>query len=196
MIYLPKPRERYLATLRLHIQRGILNGRNTEKLLLQLKKIMLCEAMSSEGENSPLDILKYADSLLGAAIIILLQRGKRLSVGLSGGGAFLINRKALTALLLLSADNCTEDGSILISADKNTVNIHLAGIALYNTQKLLIRRLGGTFYKAVCEDKAIITLPAEGTDEKPTALQNEWELLSDKFSAVNIFLMRNSEFKD
>ena len=193
MIYLPKPRERYLAALRLHIQRGILNGRNTEKLLLQLKKIMLCEAMSSEGENSPLDILKYADSLLGAAIIILLQRGKRLSVGLSGGGAFLINRKALTALLLLSADNCTEDGSILISADKNTVNIHLAGIALYNTQKLLIRRLGGTFYKAVCEDKAIITLPAEGTDEKPTALQNEWELLSDKFSAVNIFLMRNSE---
>lgn len=193
MIYLPKPRERYLAALRLHIQRGILNGRNTEKLLLQLKKIMLCEAMSPEGENSPLDILKYADSLLGAAIIILLQRGKRLSVGLSGGGAFLINRKALTALLLLSADNCTEDGSILISADKNTVNIHLAGIALYNTQKLLIRRLGGTFYKAVCEDKAIITFPAEGTDEKPTALQNEWELLSDKFSAVNIFLMRNSE---
>lgn len=193
MIYLPKPRERYLAALRLHIQRGILNGRNTEKLLLQLKKIMLCEAMSSEGENSPLDILKYADSLLGAAIIILLQRGKRLSVRLSGGGAFLINRKALTALLLLSADNCTEDGSILISADKNTVNIRLTGIGLYNTQKLLIRRLGGTFYKAVCEDKAIITFPAEGTDEKPTALQNEWELLSDKFSAVNIFLMRNSE---
>ena len=193
MIYLPKPRERYLAALRLHIQRGILRGRNTEKLLLQLKKIMLCEAMSPEGENSPLDILKYADSLLGAAIIILLQRGKRLSVGLSGGGAFLINRKALTALLLLSADNCTEDGSILISADKNTVTIHLAGIVLYNTQKLLIRRLGGTFYKAVREDKAIITLPAEETDEKPTALQNEWELLSDKFSAVNIFLMRNSE---
>ena len=193
MIYLSKLRERYLAALRLHIQRGILRGRNTEKLLLQLKKIMLCEAMSSEGENSPLDILKYADSLLGAAIIILLQRGKRLSVGLSGGGVFLINRKALTALLLLSADNCTEDGSILISADKNTVTIHLAGIVLYNTQKLLIRRLGGTFYKAVCEDKAIITFPAEGTDEKPTALQNEWELLSDKFSAVNIFLMRNSE---
>ena len=193
MIYLSKLRERYLAALRLHIQRGILNGRNTEKLLLQLKKIMLCEAMSSEGENSPLDILKYADSLLGAAIIILLQRGKRLSVGLSGGGVFLINRKALTALLLLSADNCTADGSILISADKNTINIHLAGIVLYNTQKLLIRRLGGTFYKAVREDKAIITLPAEETDEKPTALQNEWELLSDKFSAVNIFLMRNSE---
>ena len=193
MIYLSKLRERYLAALRLHIQRGILRGRNTEKLLLQLKKIMLCEAMSSEGESSPLDILKYADSLLGAAIIILLQRGKRLSVGLSGGGAFLINRKALTALLLLSADNCTEDGSILISADKNTINIHLAGIVLYNTQKLLIRRLGGTFYKVVCEDKAIITVPAEETDEKPTALQNEWELLSDKFSAVNIFLMRNSE---
>ena len=193
MIYLSKLRERYLAALRLHIQRGILRGRNTEKLLLQLKKIMLCEAMSPEGENSPLDILKYADSLLGAAIIILLQRGKRLSVGLSGGGVFLINRKALTALLLLSADNCTEDGSILISADKNTVTIHLAGIVLYNTQKLLIRRLGGTFYKAVREDKAIITLPAEETDEKPTALQNEWELLSDKFSAVNIFLMRNSE---
>ena len=65
MIYLSKLRERYLAALRLHIQRGILRGRNTEKLLLQLKKIMLCEAMSSEGENSPLDILKYADSLLG-----------------------------------------------------------------------------------------------------------------------------------
>ena len=60
MIYLSKLRERYLAALRLHIQRGILRGRNTEKLLLQLKKIMLCEAMSSEGESSPLDILKFA----------------------------------------------------------------------------------------------------------------------------------------
>ena len=45
MIYLSKLRERYLAALRLHIQRGILRGRNTEKLLLQLKKIMLCEAV-------------------------------------------------------------------------------------------------------------------------------------------------------
>ncbi|MFQ8952895.1 MAG: hypothetical protein ACLR56_07760 [Oscillospiraceae bacterium] len=88
MIYLSKLRERYLAALRLHIQRNSARAEHG-KAAFTAQKIMLCEAMSSEGENSPLDILKYADSLLGAAIIILLQRGKRLSVGLSGGGTFL-----------------------------------------------------------------------------------------------------------
>ena len=58
MIYLSKLRERYLAALRLHIQRGILRGRNTEKLLLQLKKIMLCEALVSKNDKSPVDIPK------------------------------------------------------------------------------------------------------------------------------------------
>ena len=147
MIYLPKPHERYLAALRLYIQKSVLRGGNTEKRLLQLKKIMLCEAILSKGDKEPLNIRKYSDSLLGAAVIILLQRGKRLSVRLSGSGTFLINRRLFTSLLLTAADNCGKSGDIFISAEEKRIIIKFKGISISGIYKTLADALGGTLLK-------------------------------------------------
>lgn len=189
MIYLPKPHERYLAALRLYIQKSVLRGGNTEKRLLQLKKIMLCEAILSKGDKEPLNIQKYSDSLLGAAVIILLQRGKRLSVRLSGSGAFLINRRLFTSLLLTAADNCGKSGDIFISAAEKRIVIKFKGISISGIYKTLADALSGTLLKTVRGDRAIIALPAEKTSEKPRGFQNEWSQLLDRFSPVNVFLL-------
>lgn len=189
MIYLPKPHERYLAAMRLYIQKSVLRGGNTEKRLLQLKKIMLCEAILSKGDKEPLNIQKYSDSLLGAAVIILLQRGKRLSVRLSGSGAFLINRRLFTSLLLTAADNCGKSGDIFILAEEKRIVIKFKGISISGIYKTLADALGGTLLKTVRGDRAIIALPAEKTSEKPRGFQNEWSQLLDRFSPVNVFLL-------
>lgn len=187
MIYLPRPRERYLAALRLHIQKSVLRG---EKNLAQLKKIMLCEALLSKNDRSPLDITKYSDSLLGAAVIILLQRGRRLSVRLSGSGVFLINRRLFTSLLLTAADNCGKSGDIFISAEENGIIIKLKGITQSGIYKTLVSALGGVLLKTVGGESALIALPAERTARKSESFQNEWGLLLDGFSPVNVFLER------
>lgn len=189
MIYLPKLHERYLAALRLYIQKSVLRGGNTEKRLLQLKKIMLCEAILSKGDKEPLNIQKYSDSLLGAAVIILLQRGKRLSVRLSGSGAFLINRRLFTSLLLTAADNCGKSGDIFILAEEKRIIIKFKGIGISGIYKTLSAALGGMLLKTVRGDRAIIALPAEKTSEKPQGFQNEWSQLLDRFSPVNVFLL-------
>ena len=189
MIYLPKPHERYLAAMRLYIQKSVLRGGNTEKRLLQLKKIMLCEAILSKGDQEPLNIQKYSDSLLGAAVIILLQRGKGLSVRLSGSGAFLINRRLFTSLLLTAADNCGKSGDIFILAEEKRIVIKFKGISISGIYKTLADALGGTLLKTVRGDRAIIALPAEKTAENPRGFQNEWSQLLDRFSPVNVFLL-------
>lgn len=192
MIYLPRPRERYLAALRLHIQKSCLRGKENSKHFAQLKKIMLCEALVSKNDKSPVDIPKYSDSLLGAAVIILLQSGRRLSVRLSGGGVFLINRRIFTALLLTLADSCSENGNIFIFSEGNRITVRLKGIRLCCLHKTLVNALEGVLLKAVNEDRVIISLPVRETNQKPESFLNEWALLLDKFSPVNIFLMRNS----
>lgn len=190
MIYLPRPRERYLAALRLHIQKNVLRDEKSEKNLRQLKKIMLCEALVSKNEKSPLDITKYSDSLLGAAVIILLQSGRRLSVRLSGGGVFLINRRLYTSLLLTAANNCGKSGEIFISAQENRVIVKLKGISQSGIYAKLVNALDGTLLKTARGDRAVIALPAEKTEQKPESFQNEWGLLLDRFSPVNVFLKR------
>lgn len=196
MIYLPRPRERYLAALRLYIQKKLLRGGKNKKCLAQLKKITLCEAFVSKNEKSPLDIIKYSDSLLGAAVIILLQRGKRLSVHLSGNGVFLINRRLFTALLLIAADNCGKNGDIFISTEENRIIIRLKGIKISKIYKMLAGSLGGTLLKTVRGEKAVTVIPAEKTEQKSDSFQNEWSLLLDGFSPVNVFLEREAPTRE
>ena len=89
MIYLPKAFERYISSLRLYVQMSVLRGGSNVKRLSQLKKIGLAEAFYLKEERSALDIIKLSNSVLGAAMIILLQRGIKISVILSGNGFYL-----------------------------------------------------------------------------------------------------------
>ena len=72
------------------------------------------------------------------------------------------------------------------------ITVRLKGIRLCRLHKTLVNALEGVLLKAVNEDRAIISLPVLGTNQEPESFLNEWALLLDKFSPVNIFLMRNS----
>ena len=90
------------------------------------------------------------------------------------------------------ADSCGENGNIFIFSEGSRITVRLKGIRLCRLHKTLVNALEGVLLKAVNEDRAIISLPVRETNQKPESFLNEWALLLDKFSPVNIFLMRNS----
>lgn len=188
MIYLPKAFERYLSALRLYVQMSVLKGGGT-KQLLQLKKISLAEAFYFKKERSPVDVIKLSDSLLGAAVIILLQRGIRLSAFFSGGGVFLINRRLYTALLSelisLSNDGC----KIAISAEQSNLIIKAANICFSNTMERLVKAMKGFFLIERTNNTLLIVIPTEKTCLRSETVENEWCYILDRFSPINIWLL-------
>lgn len=189
MMFLPKAYERYLSALRLQLQKSLLRGGISEKKLRGLKCIMLCEAFIPRFAE-PVDIIPFTDSLLGAAIIALLKKGKRLRVELTGGGVLLINRRLFTALLLLAAENCPESGKITVCALSTEITVGLYGIRPSRLLKRSVYLLRGKMLTTSDEEKTLISVPAVGARTAAAPALNEWDYLLDHFSPVNVFLLR------
>ncbi len=144
MIFLPNAFERYFSALRLYVQISVLRGGNSRKRLNQLKKISLAEAFYYRNSVCALDINKFCGSLLGAAVIIMLQKNVKTSVSFSGGGVFLLNRKIFTALLMELASNYGEkNNKILIFSGAGTVTLQSEGFTLSATLERLVKAAGG-----------------------------------------------------
>lgn len=188
MIYLPKAFERYLSALRLYVQMSVLRGGGT-KQLTQLKKINLAEAFYYKNERSPIEIIKLSNSLLGAAVILLMQRGIRLSAVFSGGGVYLINRRLFTALLSELAANTINGGKIAVSAQGKRIIIKAAGIQRSETLPRLIKAMNGFFLFERVSDTLLTVIPTEKTRLKAETVENEWCYILDRFSPVNIWLL-------
>lgn len=187
MIFLPNLQERYLAALRLHLQNSALRDGSAAEILHRLKAVMLCEALISR-EAEPLDILPFADSLLGAAVILLLKHGRRLRVRLAGGGSALVNRRLLTALLLLSAAECGENGEITVTAGEGQITVGLCEIGQSRALKSVTAALHGTLLSLAGESRAVISVPVALAEGAARQMREEWEYLLDGFSPVNVFL--------
>lgn len=188
MIYLPKAFERYLSALRLYVQMSVLRGGGT-KQLSQLKKINLAEAFYYKNERSPIDIIKLSNSLLGAAVILLMQKNIRLSAVFSGGGVYLVNRRLFTALLSELAANAKNGGKIAVSAHDGQIIIKAAGIQASETLTRLIKAMNGFFLFERVIDTRLIIIPTEKTRLKSETVENEWCYILDRFSPVNIWLL-------
>lgn len=190
MIYLPKAFERYLSALRLYVQMSVLNGGGVKELS-QLKKISLAEAFYYKNERSPIDIIKLANSLIGAAVIILMQRGKNVSAVFSGGGVRLISRRLYTALLsellFLIKDGC----EIKVSLKKKSIIIKTGGVCRSDILLRLIKALKGFFLFERVTNTLIIVIPTEETKLKAENVENEWCYILDRFSPVNIWLLNS-----
>ncbi len=190
MIYLPKAFERYISALRLYVQMSVLRGGSSLKHLRQLKKISVAEALYLKDERSPVDIISLSNSLLGSAVIILLQRGIRLSVSLSGDGVYAVNRRLYTALLHELATGFTENGcKISIKAEKNRFIIKAGGCRELGLLARLIKSMNGFFLYERVKNTVIISIPAEKTQLKAEPVENEWCYLLDRFSPVNIWFL-------
>ena len=188
MIYLPKAFERYLSALRLYVQMSVLKGGGA-KQLSQLKKISLAEAFYFKDECSPVDIIKLSNSLLGAAVIILMQRGISLSAFFSGGGVYLINRRLFSALLSELASSTENGGEISLSAQGGRIIIKAAGTQRSEVMPRLIKAMKGFLLFERIKSRLLIVIPSEKTDLPSQKIENEWCYILDRFSPVNIWLL-------
>lgn len=189
MIFLPKAFERYLSALRLYVQMSVLRGGDGAKHLAQLKKISLAEALYFKEERSPVDIIKLSNSLIGAAVIILLQRGKELSLTLSGGGVYLINRRLFSLLLSELAANSKNGCKISVIAEGKGVIIKAANIKRSEVLARLIKAMDGFFLYERVKNNLLIFIPSEKTRLPSQKIENEWCYILDRFSPVNIWLL-------
>ena len=187
MIYLPKTFERYLSALRLYVQLSCLKGGGL-KQMSQLKTISLAEAFYYKNELTPIDIIKLSNSLLGAAVIILMQRGIRLSAVFSGGGVRLISRRLYTALLSelckFSIDGCI----IKVSTEPKKIIIKAEGVCFSDIIPRLIKALKGFYFFEGATNTLLIIIPSVETELKSQPVENEWCYILDRFSPVNIWL--------
>lgn len=191
MIFLPNAFERYFSALRLYVQISVLRGGNSRKRLNQLKKISLAEAFYYRNSVCALDINKFCGSLLGAAVIIMLQKNVKTSVSFSGGGVFLLNRKIFTAVLMELASNYGEkNNKILIFSGAGTVTLQSEGFTLSATLERLVKAAGGFCLKENKKKRSVIVLPAKRTAETPECVENEWCQILDRFSPVNIWFSK------
>ena len=188
MIYLPKTFERYLSALRLYVHISCLRGGGL-KQLSQLRIISLAEAFYYKNELTPIDIIKLTNSLLGAAVIILMQRGIRLSAVFSGGGVCLINRRLYTALLSelfkFSSDGC----KIKVSTEPKRIIIKAEGVCFSDIIPRLVKALKGFYFFERFTKALLIIIPSEETELKSQPVENEWCYILDRFSPVNIWLL-------
>lgn len=189
MIFLPNAFERYLSALRLYVQMSVLKGGDGAKNLAQLKKISLAEALYFKEERSPVDIIKLSNCLLGAAVIILLQRGKELSLTLSGGGVYLINRRLFSLLLSELAAKAENGCNISVSAEGKGVIIKADKTQCSDIIVRLIKAMNGFFLYERVKNTLIIFIPSEKTRLSSQKIENEWCYILDRFSPVNIWLL-------
>lgn len=188
MIFLPKSFERYAASLRLYLQISVLRDGEQTKHLKMLKRINRAEALYYKAESSPVDIIKLANSLLGAAIIVMLQRGKRLTASFSGQGVYMINKKLYTALLMELAGLNTGNMEIGIKAYNSGVSIKASGCRSLGELAIIIKAMKGTYFRQSNGNKLIINIPCEKTELAPQPVENEWCYILDRFSPVNVYL--------
>ncbi|MEE1238515.1 MAG: hypothetical protein UHO61_01150 [Acutalibacteraceae bacterium] len=188
MIYLPKTFERYLSALRLYVQMSVLKG-GVVKQLSQLKTITLAEAFYYKNELSPIDIVKLSNSLLGSAVIILMQRGIKISASFSGNGVYLINRKLYTSLLSELISVSCNNSKIKITAEEKSIIIKAEGIRRSDLLPRLIKALKGYFIFERLSGGLLITIPTKKANLKAEAVENEWCYILDRFSPINIWLL-------
>lgn len=192
MIYLPKTFERYLSALRLYVQMSVLKDSRV-KQLSQLKLINLAEAFYYKKEKTPTDIIKLSNSLLGAAVIMLMQRGIRLFTSFSGDGVQLISKRLYTAFLS-ELIYLSHDGSeIKVSTEYGNVIIKATGVGTSDILLRLINALEGFFLFERVSGKWLIAIPTEPTELKADAVENEWCYILDRFSPINIWLLNTKK---
>ena len=192
MIYLPKTFERYLSALRLYVQMSVLKDSGV-KQLSQLKLINLAEAFYYKKEKTPTDIIKLSNSLLGAAVIMLMQRGIRLFTSFSGDGVQLISKRLYTAFLS-ELIYLSHDGSeIKVSTEYGNVIIKATGVGTSDILLRLINALEGFFLFERVSGKWLIAIPTEPPELTADAVENEWCYILDRFSPINIWLLNTKK---
>lgn len=189
MPFLPKSRERYFAALRNYIHLSVNRSGISLRHCELYRKIILAEIFCLERKTEPADIIRITDSVLGAAVILLLRKGIWLSTELGGNGTYMLDIKNYTALLLEICRGCKTDGcKITVTIKESEVFVVSEGGECTKTLDLLAQRIGAVLFKLTDEKKAALKIALTETDSPPVSFREDWQLVTDRLSEARVFL--------
>ncbi len=183
MIFLPNNFQRYTAALRNFIHFSAIKKGVSRRHMCLLKKIYKVEALYNSGEIFPIDIYRFSISVLDAALV-LSSKHKNYCYNIDYTGSFLINKRLYTTLLLsLFSKNIPL--TIYTYRDRLIIKTH--SLIPKNCKKNIFAMNGLILTSTISNDQ-IIMLSAPKTNKKPIYTESEFELLSNPFSPIHIFL--------
>lgn len=189
MPFLPKSRERYFAALRNYIHLSVNRSGISLKHCELYRKIILAEIFCLERKKEPSDIIRITDSVLGAAVILLLRKGIWLSTELGGKGTYMLDIKNYTALLLEICRGCKTDGcKITLKVTESTAYIVSEGGECTKTLEQLAKRMGAVLFKLTAEKKTALKIALNESDLPAVPFIEDWQLVTDRLSQARVFL--------
>lgn len=182
MIYLPNKLERYTSTLRNYLQNRALKEGITPKILENMRKIYIAEALLFDSYEQPINISLLSSQILSAVYIKKTEKNIPFEFKVKLNGNFITNKKLYTALLL---NICKDSQKVSLFL----LNGKIAIKATNANKKIIIpltKKLKGiAFFEKKSKD-FIIILKLTATGKK--AEKNIYLDLQDPFSPINFFI--------
>lgn len=184
MIFLPNKYERFCAAIRNRIQNHNISLPISLKNREILRKIYFAEAILKETEIMPIDIKKFSENLLGAMQILKIEKEEKFTFKITAEGNYLLDKKCLEILLILLSQNNTHI-SIYEYNSKLVIKTNLHRNPQIN---ILLQKLNACSFYEYKTEKLITVISAHKTPKRSIPFPYESEILSNPFSAVNIFI--------
>ena len=178
MNYYPSKCEIYSILLKKRIINKIYTTTKKDKLLKKLAKIKLFEALWSPVFLQPTDLSVFFKNLFLRAEAVCATKEKNVTLKVAGQGAFLIDRRCFTYLILelVARGNKAE---IIITQNGVIIKGNFACPSLQN----LVKKLGGI----ILPDRVGIPLKA-ANKSKISESYNVLESLENEFSPEYLWL--------
>lgn len=182
MIYLPNKFERYTASLRNYLQKQSLKYGVTPKILENMRKIYIAEAILYNYIKEPTDLLSLSSEILTAVYIKKCDKNLPFEFKIKIKGNFLISKKLYTSLILTLCQNAKK---ILIFSKNGKILIKAFGTEKKDFLPLAKVICASTFFE-LKSSTVLIVLDSIYTDKKEDdSIPN---YTTDPFSVVNFFV--------
>lgn len=190
MKFIPTTQMRYASALRCVLQKRISRRGISREVAEKLIKIYVFEGTLFKcGYIRTFDVSSVSDVILGALFITAAAKGISLSSKIGSGGNIRLNIK-LYELLLSSIVLSVKPNSrvnIRISTAPKSLMITFSGDMINAFYKKIAALMGGVCIKLVNSRENTVFIPFEKGEERAEKYKSEIALISDAFSAVNLF---------
>ncbi len=136
------------------------------------------------NEAEPIDIACFSNEVLKAVFIKKTELAEEFFFSSEACGNYIINIKTYLALLLSLSKKAKQ---INIKKYNNKIVIKVYGANLIENV-ILIRKLGGIYFKETVNDILYILIPATKTDKSGAECKKDWTDLSNPLSVINCYL--------
>ena len=189
MQFTPNKTDKYVSVLRLYTEKYYLKNGINEKLLKNLKKILLFGLLKGSNYKQSTDIFSFCNTVLGCAQVELLKKGYFFTSKITGKKIKNVNRNLLLAIICeLSLYASQKSGEISVITDDNGIIIKTDCLTDSTLIKKFSKKAGGVYTQIKSRHITAIFIPENNTDNMPLSTPKEWQYLTDKLSPIKIML--------